>query len=84
MLIGTQTRRVSDKTKADWADLVRGLFTTYHANHGGPFMLRRTDKAQSAFVDYYNSIVERRRSELADVGVQRQLFFGTTTIKTRH
>jgi hypothetical protein len=68
MLIGTQTRRVSDKTKADWADLVRGLFTTYHANHGGPFMLRRTDKAQSALVDYYNSIVERRRSELADVG----------------
>jgi hypothetical protein len=68
MLIGTKTRRVSDTTKADWADLVCDLFTNYHSKQGDPFLLRCTDKAQSAFVGYYNSIVERRRSELADVG----------------
>lgn len=68
MPIGNKARRVSEKTKADWDALVSGLFTTYHSKQGEPFMLRRTDKAQSAMVDYYNSIIERRQSELADVG----------------
>jgi hypothetical protein len=68
MLIGTKTRRVSDKTEKEWHALVSGLFTTYHANQGEPFVLKRSTKVQPVLVEYYNDIVERRQSELADVG----------------
>jgi hypothetical protein len=68
MLIGTKTRRVSEETRAEWHALVGGLFTTYHSKQVEPFMLKRSIKVQPVLVEYYNEIVERRKSELADVG----------------
>jgi hypothetical protein len=68
MLIGIRTRRVAPATEKNWSDLVRGLFETYHARQGAPFVLRREAKVQPLLINYYNSVVERRRSELADVG----------------
>lgn len=66
--IGHKSRRVESQTEKDWHDLVLGLFAAYHAKQGAPFVLKRSAKVQRMLVDYYNSVVERRRSELAGVG----------------
>jgi hypothetical protein len=68
VLLEVRTRRVMLQTEKGWNDLVRGLFATYHAKRGDPFVLRPVDKVQALLITYYNSIVERRRDELADVG----------------
>lgn len=68
MPTGKRTRRVTPPTERNWNDLVGGLFETYHARQGAPFVLRPEPKVQRLLVKYYNSIVERRGSELADVG----------------
>lgn len=67
-LIGNRTRRVSPKTEKDWSDLVCKLFQQYHVKSRDPFLLRPDAKLQRLLITYYNSVVERRRDELADVG----------------
>jgi len=69
MMLSNKTRRVAPKTKKNWNDLVRGLFETYHARKDGPLLLRREERVQTLLIDYYNSLVERRKGELADVGL---------------
>jgi hypothetical protein len=64
--IGYKTRRVSPETKKDWSALVRGLFETYHAKQGKPFILKRHKQVQRILIDYRNSVIKRTRSELAD------------------
>lgn len=63
---GYEFRRVSKETKNNWADLLRGLFETYHAKHGEPFIVRRTKEVRIALIDYRNSVVRRLHGELAD------------------
>jgi len=65
--VAMKTRRVALETERPWNNLVRGLFETYHARKGAPFVLRREAEVQRLLINYYNSVVGRRRSELADV-----------------
>jgi len=62
-----KVRRVGSATKQNWSALVRGLFETYHAKQGEPFILKRYKQVGDVLIDCRNSVVRRLQSELADV-----------------
>ena len=68
VLLSTRTRRVAFQTEKNWGDLVRGLFerTTPRRALRSPCGARPRSRPCSSA--HYNSVVERRRGELADVG----------------
>jgi len=68
METGNKTRRVDEGTEKAWQDLVRDLFATYHTKRGKPFAINRARNIQDMMTDYYDSVVKRRRRDLADVG----------------
>jgi len=57
---------ISERVRANWSTLVTDLLATYR-QPGVCHILQPTPEARRCFVDYHNSLVERRKSELRDV-----------------
>lgn len=64
--IDGEPEAVSERVLAGWASLVTDLLATYH-QPGASHILAPDPAARSCFVDYHNSLVERRQVELRDV-----------------
>jgi hypothetical protein len=67
MPVGQRTRRVRRQTQKRWHDLVLGLYETYFAKTSDPYILKPSKLVQPVMVDYYNDIIQRRGSDLADI-----------------
>jgi hypothetical protein len=62
-----ESQAVSDAIRAQWAGLIADLLAIYHAAET-PFRVEPSPEAKRLLDDFFNAVVDRRASELADVG----------------
>ncbi len=66
-ILDGEAQAVSEAVNAQWAGLVSDLLATYHAA-AKPFRVEASPEAKRLLDDFFNSVVDRRAIELADVG----------------
>ena len=58
---------LSESIRTAWANLIDDLLANFHAADK-PFCITATPEAEKVFINFHNGIVDRRASDLADVG----------------
>lgn len=66
-IVEGEAQAVSDGIRGQWAKLIAGLLATCHAT-SKPHHVQPSPQAKSLLDDFFNTVVERRANELADVG----------------
>lgn len=59
---------IRDTLKARWAQTIEGLLTSFHGAKTAT-IIQPSPEARQCIIDYHNAIVDRRLTELADVGI---------------